>query len=181
MSTYVASIAGTQVTGSSFLSAISTIYDYSYLSSTTLAVATASLSSGTTTSAAYAAATSAAAVSTAVAAIDVRQINSALYCTYLASATNSSNITTANGYGTLCLAPTSPPPPASPPPTDYTWLAPLIICSVFGILLFGLVAVYVAKWRKAEEDRIIVDAKLAGLGPGSASAAAPSWSGLALQ
>ena len=182
MSTYVTSLAGTQVTGTSFLSAISTIYDYSYLSSTTIAAATASLSSGTTTAAAYSAVTSSAAVSTLVAAIDVRLINAALYCTYLTAATNSSNITAANRYSTLCSAPTSPPPPASPPPADYTWLAPLIICSVFGILLFALAAVYVARRRKAEEDRRIADAKLAGPGPGvAASAAAPAWSGLALQ
>ena len=169
----MASIAGTQVTGSSFLSAISTVYDYSYLSSTTLAVATASLVAGTTSAAAYSAATSPAAVSTSVAAVDVKLINSALYCAYLIAATNSSNITAANGYSTLCLAPTSPPPPASLPPTDYTWLAPLIVCSLIGILLFAIAAAYVAKWRRAEEPR---DQQ-----PVAGASASPVWSGMALK
>ena len=179
----MAAVAGTQVTGSSFLSAISTIYDYSYLSSTTLAAATASLASGATTAAAYSAATSPAAVSASVAAVDVRLINAALYCTYLNAATNSSNITAANQYSTLCLAPASPPPPpASLPPMDYTWLAPLIICSIFGILLFALAAAYVAKRRLAEarpRDRYqqpVVD----GVHVTVEQVASPVWSGLAL-
>ena len=164
MSTY------SYLASSGFLSAIAAIYGYSYLSSTTTAAATASLSSGATTAAAYSAATSSASVSTAAAAIDVRRINAALYCAYLAAATNGSTAGSA-----LCLAPTSPPPPPSAPSTmDYTWLAPLVLCSLFGILLFALAAVYVAKLRQAEG--------LQGR-PGGVhmSTSAPAWSGLALK
>ena len=141
MSTYIAS-AGTQVSSSKFLSAISTIYDYSYLSSTTTAAATASLSSGTTTAAAYSAATSSASVATTVATIDVRRLNSVLYCAFLAAATNSSNISAANNFNSLCQTLSSPPPPPQPGSPDYTLLAPLIICSMASVLILGVAAVY---------------------------------------
>ena len=110
--------AGALVTGSSFLSAITTIYDYAYLSSTTTADATASLAAGNITSAAYSAATSSAAVSIGVAAIDVKQISPALYCTLLLVVSNSStDAAVASLYSTLCLVPPAPPPrPPSPSP-----------------------------------------------------------------
>ena len=134
--------AGSALSGSSFLAAVSAVYNYAYLSSTTVAAATASLSSGATTAAAYSAATSPAAVSTSVAAIDVRRINAALYCAYLASATNSSNITASNGYGSLCLAP-APTPASADVVQDFSWIAGpcaagvLVVGGILTVLYFA--------------------------------------------
>ena len=132
--------AGALVSGASFLSAIATTADYAYLSSTTIANATASLAAGNITSAAYAAATSAAAVSTAVAGIDVRQTSPALYCTFLAVASaNSSDDTVTGLYSTICLVPPSPPPlppPPSPPPPSPTMVAPAF-ASLAGVALLN--------------------------------------------
>ena len=100
--------AGDLATGSSFLNAITVIFDYAYLSSTNITAATASLVAGNVAAADYSAATSSAAVVAAAAAIDVRRINAALYCSFLAAAVaNSSEATATSLYSSLCLpAPT---------------------------------------------------------------------------
>ena len=143
--------AGTLGSSSSFLSAITAIYNYAYLSSTTTAAATASLAAGSTTAASYSAATSSAAVSTAAAAIASSPASAALVCALLQAATNSSSAAASSQYRTLCLAASSPQPsPAQA--TDYTWLAPLIVCTLAGVLLFALAATFVIKWFHAEAN-----------------------------
>ena len=140
--------AGVLVSGSSFLSALTAVFNYAYLSSTTTAAATASLASGATTAAAYSAGTSAASLSTAVAAIASSTTNTALTCALLAAAANTSSDATAAGqYSALCLAKASgsPPPPPSAATADYTWLAPLIVCTVAGIVIISAVTVFVVR------------------------------------
>ena len=155
-----ASIASALASGSSFLSAISAIYNYAYLSSTTTAAATASLATGTTSAAAYSAATSSAAVSSAAAAIAASPASKALLCALLAA--NATDATSA------CLASASAPPsPSAQAAADYTWLAPLIVCSLAGILLLALAAAFVVKRFRAEAGQ-------------EADPGVP-WSGLALR
>ena len=156
---------------SSFLSAISALYNYAYLSSTTTAAATASLAAGTTTAAAYSSATSSAAVSAATAAIAASPASAALACALLAAAANgSSNAAAASQYRTLCLA--SPPPPPSAA-VDYTWLAPLVVCTVAGIIITSVTTVFVVRRFRSSAyatgrnvDQVVNDnGRRPGLGP----------------
>ena len=177
--------AGSLGSSSSFLSAISAIYNYAYLSSTTTAAATASLAAGSTTAAAYSAATSPASVANATAAIAASPTSAALVCALLAAAARSdSDAAAASQYRTLCLGQASSAPSVA---SDYTWLAPLIVCTVAGIIIIAIVVVCVARRFRADVGTSrpglsgVDAAALAAPLPGPEPQPDKPWSGVALR
>ena len=147
--------AGSISSTAAFLSALNNIYGFSYLSSTSTATATTLLATGAISAAAYSTASTASSVASAVATINVGLLNAALYCTYLAAATNNSAITSTRSYSTQCV--TSTPslgqaPAAQPPSSDYTWVAPLVVCSVFAVACCVCCVVWVARRYRREKE-----------------------------
>ena len=122
-----------------FQSAINSLNGVSYVSSTSLLASVNSLASGQTTLAAFSAATSATALATLISNTDIKTINSALYCSYLISAGSTD--------GTLCSS------TSSSGTSDLTWIYPLVICTVVGLILLVLATVYLIRYRLAELNR----------------------------
>ena len=125
-----------------FQSAINSLNSVSYVSSTTLLASVNSLASGQTTLAAFSAATSATAIATLISNTDIKTINSALYCSYLISAGSTDS--------TLCASSSTS---SSSEPVSLTWIYPLVICTVVGLILLVLAAVYLIRYRLAELRR----------------------------
>ena len=151
INTAIASVTSSGITSStSFLNAISALNGISYVSSTSLLASVNALADGTLSLASFSTATSTAALSAVVANTDIRSINAALYCSYLASATNDGGVSTSRNYDTLCLVQSPSPPPPSPPVDDLLWIIPLIVVTVVGLGFLTLLALFLVRRRRAE-------------------------------
>ena len=135
-------VAGlTASTSAAFLSAIDSLNGVAYVSSTSLLASVNALASGQMVLAAFSAATSATALATLISNTDIRMINSALYCSYLTSA--------GSVGGTLCAS-TSTPSSSSREPDSLTWIYPLVICTVVGLILLVLFIMWLIRRRRSE-------------------------------
>ena len=141
VSTINTALAGvTAGNSAAFLSAINSLNGVAYVSSTSLLASVNALASGNMTLAAFSTATSATALATLISSTDIRKINSALYCSYLASA--------GSVDGTVCAS-----TPSSPEPVNLTWIYPLVICTVVGLILLVLATMCIIRRRQAELRR----------------------------
>ena len=146
----IASVTSGGITSSTaFLNTIASLNGISYVSSTSLLASVNALASGSMSLAAFSTATAATALSTLISNTDITSINAALYCSYLASATNNGGVSASRNYNSLCLA-LSPSPPPSPPVDDLKWIIPLIVVTVVGLSLIAVVVAILVRRRHAE-------------------------------
>ena len=92
-------------------------------------------------------------MATSVAAVDVRQVNAALYCAYLAAAANSSSGSVSGNVTSLCAAAAPSPPPSAASSPDYAFLLPVILCTVIG----GL-SIIAGLWLRMSRGNAVVAA-----------------------